>query len=318
MKKINLPGVSFPVSAVCLGTAYYGSRDSEELARQKLDHYYSCGGRFLNTAHEYGLGTSEEVIGRWLRDHKLRQEMVITTKGGEDLSRPRVMAMSRAELIEDIDESLVRLGMDYVDFFLLHIDDPEIPVAEIMDTLHDLKVAGKLLHYGCSNWSIERMVEAAAYADKKGIDRFVMHEIEWNLARSNRVNKDLHIKWLDDEYIAYHEKTKLAVGAYSPLAVGMFAKYARTGDFSGLTEWQQKAYASAYNARMAKKLQRLARETGFTISQLQIGYLCSQPRQFAVFPIVGSSSLAQLQESLAGVHCDFTREMLEFLEEEGE
>ncbi len=316
MKKINLPGVPFPVSAICLGTAYYGSRDSEELARQKLDHYYSCGGRFLNTAHEYGLGASEEVIGRWLKDRGLRQEMVITTKGGEDLSRPLARAMRRAELIEDIDQSLGRLDLDYVDFFLLHIDDPTVPVAEIMDTLHYLKKAGKLLHYGCSNWSIERMIEAADYADKKGIDRFVMHEIEWNLARNNRVNREMHIKWLDNEYISYHEKTKMAVAAYSPLAVGMFSKYARTGDFSGLTEWQQKAYASAYNARMAKKLARLAQETGFTITQLQIGYLVAQPRQFAVFPIVGSSSLAQLEESLGGINCQFSQDMLDYLASE--
>lgn len=313
MRTVQLPGVSFPVSAICLGTAYFGSRDSEALAREELDYYYGLGGRFLNTAHEYGHGASERVIGRWLRDHGNRQEMVITTKGGEDHAKPFARAMRRHELLEDADECLERLAIDCIDFFLLHIDDPNVPVAEILDTLHDLQKAGKIRHYGCSNWSVERMEEADAYADAHGIERFVMHEIEWNLSRRNTVNREMGIKWLDEEYIDYHERTKMPVAAYSPMAVGIFSKYAATGSFDTCSPGQQKSYDSPYNRRMAEKLMALSKETGYSIVELQIGYLCSQPRAFVDFPIVGSSKLSQLQESLRGIDCQFTPDMLDFL-----
>lgn len=313
MKTIKLPGVSFHVSAICLGTAYFGSRDSEELAREELDDYYGCGGRFLNTAHEYGGGASERVIGRWLRDRKNRTEMVITTKGGEDIARPFARAMRRWELLEDADESLVNLGIDCIDFFLLHIDDPAVPVSEILDTLHDLQQIGKIKHYGCSNWSVERMEEADAYADAHGIERFVMHEIEWNLARRNTVNREMNIKWLDETYIEYHERTKMPVGAYSPMAVGIFSKFASCGSFATCTPGQRKAYDTACNRRMGEKLMALSRQTGYSIVELQIGYLCSQPQAFADFPIIGCSKRSQLQESLRGIDCHFTQDMLDFL-----
>ncbi|HBP38540.1 MAG TPA: hypothetical protein DD640_07340 [Clostridiales bacterium] len=316
MRTIQLQGVSFPVSAICLGTAYFGSRDSEALSREELNYYYDCGGRFLNTAHEYGYGASEQVIGRWLRDRGNRSEMVITTKGGEDDTKPSATAMRREELLEDADVSLGRLAIDCIDFFLLHIDDPDVPVAEILDTLRGLQKAGKIRHYGCSNWSVERMEEADAYADAHGIERFVMHEIEWNLSRRNTVNRGWFVKWLDEDYIAWHERTKMPVAAYSPMAMGVFSKYAAAGNFDTCSLYQRKFYESDFNRRMAEKLMVLARETGYSIVELQIGYLCSQPRGFADFPIVGSSKLAQLQESLRGTDCHFTQDMLDYLQEE--
>ena len=316
MRKITLPGVSFPVSAICLGTAYFGTRDSEELAREELDYYYEAGGRFINTAHEYGNGESERVIGRWLRDRGNRTEIVVTTKGGEDLKKPKARAMRRHELLEDADECLERLGIDCIDFFLLHIDDPDVSVSEILDTLRDIQKAGKIRHYGCSNWSVERMDEAAAYADAHGMERFLMHEIEWNLAHNNNANRDMHIKWMDEEYIAFHERTGMAVGAYSPMARGVFSKYAANGNFDSCTSGQRQAYDAPYNQRMGDKLMALSQQTGYSIVELQIGYLCAQPYTFAIFPIVGCSELSQLQESLRGIDCHFTQDMLDYLQEE--
>lgn len=316
MREITLPGVSFPVSAICLGTAYFGTRDSEELAWEELDYYYEAGGRFINTAHEYGSGESERVIGRWLRDRGNRTEMVVTTKGGEDVNKPKARAMRRHELLEDVDECLERLGIDCIDFFLLHIDDPDVTVSVILDTLGDIQKAGKIRHYGCSNWSVERMDEAAAYADAHGIERFLMHEIEWNLAHNSIVNREMHIKWVDEEYITFHERTGMAVGAYSPMAQGIFSKYAANGNFETCTPGQRQAYESSYNRRMGDKLMTLSQQTGHSIVELQIGYLCAQPWKFTGFPIVGSSKLSQLQESLRGLDCHFTQDMLDYLQED--
>ncbi|NLD88637.1 MAG: aldo/keto reductase [Clostridiales bacterium] len=124
MRKIKLESIPFPISEICLGCAHLGWREDDETSSRLLDIYYDRGGRFLNTAHEYGQGKSEAFIGRWMHSRNIpRDEMIITSKCGEDCSSPRYFACSYDELLEDINETLMRTGFDYVDFYLLHIDD---------------------------------------------------------------------------------------------------------------------------------------------------------------------------------------------------
>ena len=156
MKTIQIPGVEFPVSQFCLGCAYLGSRESEELSFALMDCYYEHGGRFLNTAHEYSEGASERTVGKWMRERGVRTEMIVTTKGGEDRRVPGIRALHREDLLEDIDESLMRTGFDYFDFYLLHVDDVRVPVEEVVSTMEEMRKAGKIRYYGCSNWTAAR------------------------------------------------------------------------------------------------------------------------------------------------------------------
>ena len=313
MRTITLPGVAFPVSEFCLGTAYFGSRENEEVTFACLDYYYGQGGRFLNTAHEYGGGASERVLGKWMRERGVRHEMVVTSKCGEDRKRSNAKAMRREELFEDIDETLSRMGYDYVDFYLLHLDDEEVPVEEIITAMADIKRAGKIRHYGCSNWSVERMREADAVADRTGIERFVVNEIEANLAKLTTVNAESVIKWLDEEYIAYHGETQMAAGAYSPLAGGAFTKLIRDGNTDAWNEHLKKVYNLPCNFETARRIAAVSKVTGYTPAQVQIGFFCAQPYPFPAFPIVGARTLDQLKDTLAGTRCTLDRNIIDYL-----
>ncbi len=107
----------------------------------------------MNTAHEYSDGASERIVGRWIRERGIRSEMIVTSKGGEDRRVPGSLAMHRADLLEDVDESLMRAGFDYFDFYLLHVDDVSVSVEEVVSTMEDIQKSGKIRYYGCSNWT---------------------------------------------------------------------------------------------------------------------------------------------------------------------
>ena len=313
MKTIRLPGISFPVSQFCLGCAYLGSREDEKTSFEILDTYYDAGGRFLNTAHEYGYGKSETTIGKWIRERGIRDEVIVTSKIGEDHTKPKSCAMHAEELFEDIDETLSRTGFDYLDFCMLHLDDPSVPVAEIMGAMNEIRLQGKIRYYGCSNWSIERQREAAAWADAHGCPHFALDEIEMSLSRLNYTNAERGIKWMDGDYIAYHRETGMPVAAYSPICNGLLTKYLRDGDVRAWSEWQIKSHLNDANLETARRLGKVAAETGCTPTQVQIAWQLAQPYGFVSFPIVGARTVAQLQDSLSGIDCTLTPEMIEYL-----
>lgn len=313
MKTIHLPGVSRPVSQLCLGTAYLGSREDDQTSFAIMDTYYERGGRFLNTAHEYGFGKSEQIIGKWIRERGVREEIVVTSKCGEDGHKPDCRAMSPEELFEDIDETLSRTGLDYVDFYLLHIDDERIPAGEIVNALNEIRKQGKIRYYGCSNWTCARITEANEWADRNGCPRFVMNEIEMNLAILNPPQPGVFCKWMNEDFIAFHRKNGLAAGGYSPICNGLLTKYLRDGDTRVWSEWQIKTYANEHTFARARRVGQLAKESGFTPTQIQLAWVLAQPYGFPVFPILGARTVDQLKDSLTALDCTLTQDMLDYL-----
>ena len=312
MKTIQIRRVPFAVPKICLGCAPHGTSVPKPAAHELLDYYYDKGGFFFNTAHEYGDGLSEKCLGEWVRSRGVRDKVIVTTKGGEDDSLPCVLTLHRDELIQDVDESLSRLGFDYVDFFMLHVDDPAVEIAEILDTLEDLRKAGKMRYYGCSNWSVERQRAAGEYAEAHGYPGFVIDEIEFNLARNNRSNRG-ECKWLDEDFIALHEEDGVCVGGYSALAAGIFSQYANTGNFDHLVTWRASLFDNPYNREMAVRIKKLSTETGWTASQIQLAWLMNHPYRFSSFSIIGAMEKAHLEDSLGALDLCLTPDMMEYL-----
>lgn len=313
MKTIQIPGVEFPVSQFCLGCAYLGSREPEELSFKLMDYYYEQGGRFLNTAHEYSDGASERTVGKWIRERGIRSEMIVTSKGGEDRRVPGSLAMHREDLLEDVDESLMRAGFDYFDFYLLHVDDVSVSVEEVVSTMEEIQKSGKIRYYGCSNWTVARQKEAAAFAKAHGMSGFRVDEVEMNLAWINRSNETCISKWLDDEFIAHHKVSGMAVGAYSPVASGVLAKLAEDGNTERWSAGQKSWYDLPYNHEVAHRLKKLSEETGYTMIQLQLAYVLSQPHGFSNFAISGSATMDQLVENMEALQIEMTPDMIDFL-----
>jgi len=221
--------------------------------------------------------------------------------------------MHHDQLLEDIDETLTRTGFDYMDFYLLHLDDESVPVAEIVESMAEIQKAGKIRHYGCSNWSIARQKEADAYALAHGLETFRIDEIEMNLTQRNVKNDDSNIKWLDADYIAYHNTSGRAIGAYSPIAVGLLTKLLRDGDTRAWNPYQIQKYDTPHNRELANRLKKLSEETGYTPTQLQLAWILNQPYDFPCFPIVGASKMYQLEDSLEAVNIELTPDMLSWL-----
>ena len=320
MKTVTIPGVSFPVSQICLGTAFFNNPKyvSKETSFELMDYYFRRGGRFFNTAHEYGRGLSELGLGEWIRTRGVRKQIVVTSKGGEDTTRKPACAMHREELLEDIDESLERLGLEELDFYLLHQDDPTVSVEEIVGTMEEIKKAGKIRHYGCSNWSPERQREARAFAKKQGYQGFVMDEIEHSIARVNQVNEQRNIKWLDDTFEELRKEDGMCVGAYSAVARGVFKKYLKNGNFEhsgGYTSddgWHRH-YTNPYNLEVAARLKKLSEETGHSVVALQLAWIADYPRNYPCFSIISASKVSQLEESLAANDITLTPDMISYL-----
>lgn len=313
MKSVRIPGVDFPVSQFCLGCAYLGSRESEELSFELMDYYYENGGRFLNTAHEYSDGASERTVGKWIKERGVRSQMIVTSKGGEDRRVPSSLAMHREDLIEDVDESLARAGFDYFDFYLLHVDDVTVSVDEVVSTMEEIRKSGKIRYYGCSNWTVGRQKEAVAFAKAHGLSGFKIDEVEMNVAKINRSNNTCISKWLDDEYIVHHKTSGMAVGAYSPVVSGVLAKLAIDGNTDRWSTHAKGWYDLPYNHEVARRLKKMSEETGYTIIQLQLAYVLAQPYGFPNFTISGSSTMEQLVENMKALEINMTPDMIEYL-----
>ena len=192
MMEKRLPGVPIPVSPVSLGAAQFGDSLGEKESCALLDVYTERGGNLLDTANCYGRwlphgeNVSEQILGRWLKQHGNRNGLVISTKGGH----PPFDAMTASRLHEkelryDLESSLRALGTDHVDLYWLHRDDPTLPVEELLGLLEQFRREGKLLSYGVSNWTTERVRQAAKAAAAHGYAGFCGVQNQWSLARAD-------------------------------------------------------------------------------------------------------------------------------------
>ena len=318
MRTTPIPQTDLAPSVICLGSSNFGNGIAPADAFQLLDAYVTCGGNFIDTAAVYAnwlpgeKNSSEKTIGRWLKKSGQRSRIVLATKGAHpDLATMRISRMSPAEIVDDLNTSLRNLQTDWLDLYWLHRDDPARPVAEILDTLHSQVVAGKIRYFGCSNWQVDRIAAAQAYAAQRGITGFVANQMRWSLAEIDpaAVGDPMTVA-MDDETYAYHRRTGLAAIPYSSQAGGYFQKLAEGRE---IRPGQQKSYGTAENRKRAARLQALAQKTGHSVSQIVLAYLTNQP--FATIPIVGCRTVAQVEDSMAAEDVRLTNEQVAWLAE---
>lgn len=318
MRTTQIPQTDLSPSAICLGSSNFGNGIAPADAYALLDAYVGGGGNFIDTAAVYAnwlpgeKNSSEKTIGRWLARNGQRARFVLATKGAHpDLATMQISRMSPAEIVDDLNTSLRNLQTDWLDLYWLHRDDTERPVAEIIDTLHSQVVAGKIRYFGCSNWRVERIAAAQEYAAQRGITGFVANQMRWSLAEIEPVSVgDPTTVAMDEETLAYHRRTGLAAIPYSSQAGGYFQKLAEGRE---IRQNQQKSYGTIENRSRAARLQSLSQETGYSISQLVLGYLINQP--FPTIPIVGCRTVAQVEDSMRASDVRLTSEQVAWLAE---
>lgn len=323
MRRNSIPGLPADPSVICLGTSGYGSGLTQEESFRLLDLYLELGGNFLDTANVYddwlgmGKSTSERTLGAWMKSRGNRNRVVLATKGAHpELAAMHVPRLGREEIVHDLNQSLGHLQTDRIDLYWLHRDDPARPVEEIVETLNDQVQAGKILAFGCSNWSVGRIEAANRYAAARGMSGFAASQPLWNLAVFNRSSLgDPTLVLMDGESLDYYKEKGMPVVPYSSQANGFFSgRYAKEQEAGGegRAETVRAHYFNDASFGRLERVRRLAAELGTTGTRIALAYLTSQP--FPVFPIVGCLKEAYLRDSCTAGDLMLTPEQLEYLE----
>ena len=286
-----------------------------------LDAYQELGGNFLDTAKIYAdwlpgeRSISEKTIGAWMKQRRSRSQMIVATKGAHpDLSAMHIPRLSPQEIAADLHASLQHLQTDVIDLYWLHRDDPARPVDEIVETLHDQVLAGKIRYFGCSNWQTTRIQAANAYAARQGWPGFVASQVLWNLARVDPQKMfDPTIVVMDGAMRAYHQSSGLAAVPFSATANGLFNKLAKVAGDLSRAESLPGLYDLAASLRRYQRIEQMQCWSSLTVTQLVLGYLLSQP--FVTLPIVGPRNLDQLLDCLSAASVRLSAYQVQYLEQ---
>jgi aryl-alcohol dehydrogenase-like predicted oxidoreductase len=316
MKTGTVPGIDQPVSRLVQGTVPIGS-SRVEASYALLDAVIEQGGNAFDTAHVYGGGDCERVFGQWLRDRGIRERVVILAKGAHhNRDRRRVTPF---DIASDLHDTLARLQVDYVDLYVLHRDDPSVPVGPIVEALNEWKRAGKIRAFGGSNWTHTRIAEANAYAAEHGLVPFALSSPNFSLA------EQIHEPWDEcvsiggpggEEARAWYRETQLPLFAWSSLAGGFFSgritRETKDQFQEGLDALAVHCYACEPNFQRLDRVAEIAKARGATIPQIALAYVMRQPLN--VFALVGCTDGAQFAQNAAALEIDLTPGELAYLD----
>ncbi|WP_425955955.1 aldo/keto reductase [Xylanimonas sp. McL0601] len=309
---------AFEASALCLGTMFMGSRTDEATSFALLDHFVEAGGSFLDTANNYnswagGYGReSEDLLGRWLASRGTRDQVRLATKLGAAKKDPALPLSSTPPtnyqgltpdvVAREARESLRHLGVEHIDLLYGHVDDRETPLADTVGAFGKLQAEGLVGVTGISNVSLWRVVEAREEAARQGVHPYAV--VQQQLSYAYPTPSVGNLSWGSPELLDYARSTgvpgrpPLTVVAYSPLLQGAYTR-ADKPLFWG--------YDHATTHARVDALHDAARELGATPNQVVIAWLLGG--EVPVVPLVGASTLAQLDEALDAVELDLGPEL---------
>jgi aryl-alcohol dehydrogenase-like predicted oxidoreductase len=317
VNKKPIPQTDLELAPLCLGTDYFGTSVDEKTAFSLLDRYLEAGGNVIDTAEIYaswvpgGEHRSERLLGRYFAERKNRDRWVLSTKGAHPkIDTMHIPRMTRPEVQSDLESSLRRLGVEQIDIYWLHRDDPGTPVEEIVAMLEDFKRAGKIRYAGFSNWTLDRAEAARLAAKKLGLQGLTASQNQWSLARADGSKGDPTWAYIDEPFIDWHQKHQFAAFAYTAQAGGYFRRL-ETGTLDQAPQRVRDLFDHSENREKFQRLSRLASETGYSTGHLAIAYILNHP--FPSFALVGPKQLSDLETILPAAEVKLTPEQLSFL-----
>jgi 1-deoxyxylulose-5-phosphate synthase len=276
------------MSRLVLGTMLLTESDDDV-----LDEYVRLGGNAIDTARVYEDGDSERALGEWLarQPASVRERLVIVSKGAHpNGARKRV---TPEEIERDLRESVELLGGP-VDVYLLHRDDPAVPVGTIVEALNGLRSAGLIRAFGTSNWTTARIDEANAWAASNGLEGFCLSSQHLSLAVQNEEQWDDTRSANEPEMFAWHERTQTPLLAWSAQARGYF--FGRDG------AEVLRVYDNDVNRSRRRRAEELGSRLGFTASQIALAWALEQP--FPVYACFGARTAEQVREAFGALEVD--------------
>ena len=314
MKYTKLGNSDLNVSRICMGCMGFGDAGrgqhswtlDEEHSREIIKRGLELGVNFYDTAIAYQSGTSEQYVGRALRDFAKREDVVVATKFLPRTQEEIENGISGQQHIENmIDTSLQNLGMDYVDLYIYHMWDWQTPLEDIMDGLNRIVKAGKARYIGISNCFAWQIAKANALAEKEGFAKFVSIQGHYNLIFREE----------EREMVPYCEEENIALTPYSALASGRLSRLPGEG---GTKRAQEDAYAKfKYDATAAQdnviieRVAELAKKRGVTMTEVSLAWLLTK----VTSPVVGATKFNHIEGAVGAVDLELTPEEIMYLEE---
>lgn len=296
----RIEGLDKDVSRIVLGTMLGGAAFPLPHASVMMDDFFANGGNCFDTAYIYG--QSDAILGQWIKNRGIREQVVVLAKGAH------TPHCSPDDLTSQLLESLDRMQTDYADIYMMHRDNPEIPVGEFIDVLNEHKNAGRIRAFGGSNWSLERVEEANAYAKSKGLVGFSAISNNFSLARMVEPPWPGCIASSDAESKRWFECTRMPLMSWSSLARGFFVRGNPddTSDPGMVSCW----YAED-NFRRLVRARELAAKYGVEPVVIALAYVLNQP--FPTFALIGPAAPWETHTSLQALGLTLTPEELKWL-----
>jgi 1-deoxyxylulose-5-phosphate synthase len=308
----RLGGTGLEVSRICLGCMSFGAPDrgshtwtlDEDLSRPILRRALELGVTFLDTANVYSDGTSEQIVGRAVKDFARREDVVLATKvSGRMRPGPNGAGLSRKAILTEIDASLRRLGTDHVDLYQVHRWDAHTPVEERLEALHDVVKAGKARYLGAPSMWAWQLGKALHTADLRGWAPFVSMQDHYNLLNREE----------EREMLPLCADRGLGVVPWSPLARGRLARdWDEATERSGTDEFGKTLYVES-DRTIVERVAEVASERGVACAQVALGWLLTKPVVTA--PIVGATRLSHLEDAVAALDVRLSADEVARLEE---
>jgi aryl-alcohol dehydrogenase (NADP+) len=314
MDYVRLGETGLKVSRLCLGCMTFGSSKwrswvlDEEASLPFFRDALEAGINFFDTADVYSQGESERVTGKALKEYAKRHEVVIATKVNGPMGKdPNNRGLSRKHILDGIDRSLSRLGVDYVDLYQIHRFDPETPIEETLEALHDVVRAGKARYIGASSMYAWQFMNMLAASRAHGWTPFVSMQPQYNLVYREE----------EREMLPLCRDQGIGVIPWSPLARGFLAggranpgegntERARTDEFSARLYYRQPDFA------VVEAVGKVARERGVSNMQVALAWVLGKPGITA--PIIGASKSHHLKDALGALEIALTPAEVETLE----
>ena len=313
MEQTRLGDSGLKISRLALGCMSYGDPTTERahewaLADDDAQPFFrqaiELGITFWDTANVYQAGTSEEVVGRAIERYSHREDIVLATKvHGKMHDGPGGSGLSRKAILEQIDASLTRLGTDYVDLYQIHRFDPDTPVEETMEALHDVVKAGKVRYLGASSMYAWQFAKLQHAADLGGWTRFVSMQNQYNLLRRQD----------ERELMAMCADTGVGLVPYSPQGKGRLARPWGEQSTRSTVDHVVQAFDSPLDEPVVSAVQKLADVHRVTMAQIALAWVLRNPAVSA--PIVGATKPHHLPEAAAALELHLTDDEAAALEE---
>ena len=322
MKYATIKGLDKKVSRMVYGCDWITSKDDEskKIAFETLDDVSSVGCNAVDTGHIYCGGDSERVIGLWMEARGNREKFVVLTKGAHpNRERRRVTPY---DILADIHDSLIRLKTSYIDIYVLHRDNPDVPVGPIVEVLNQLRGEGKIRSFGGSNWTHQRIEAANEYAYKKNLFPFTASSPNFGLADQvenpwGELNVGISGSSQKQAQDWYLRNPDVKIFAYSSLARGFFSgriKPNTTAD-EAKTILDRAAFTAYFHPVNLAKLARaedLAAKKGLSVPQIAAAYAVSHPLN--IFSLQAPRGITEMRQNAAAIDTELSAEELSYLE----